>query len=322
MTKLVYFEEYLDTGAPQYLLHYPVANDAGSSAPVLLLVHGGPGFSESFMGYRLKALWGDLFNLVFWDQRGCGKSLAASTKPVAYPITINEVMSDMHAVVRHLKKRYRVKRIAMLGHSWGSILGSRYALEHPDDLLLYVGTGQVVEMHENELRAYNALRERIVAAGSTKDLEALPRFEDIEFLARGDMPHENQKAFGRLRQKYNLVVKIDLRTVAMFVRNPCFAFSDFSFLKKDVECLRWDLVEYLGTFNLRDWTSTYRMPVAYLLGANDYQAVTSLAVEYFEDVQAPRKLLRVIPKAGHNTMIDAPKDFAAALREARGLIER
>ncbi|MDR3053178.1 MAG: alpha/beta hydrolase [Coriobacteriales bacterium] len=342
MAKPVYYEEYIDTGAPQYLLHYPVAKRAdapkraktserqtaaataataaNSGAPVLLLVHGGPGFSESFMGYRLKAQWEDLFNLVFWDQRGCGKSLAASTKPITYPIAINEIMSDMQAVVEHLKKRYGVEKIAVLGHSWGSVLGSRYALEHPDDLLLYIGVGQVVEMRKNELCAYNTLRERIVTAGATKDLEMLPNFEELEFLPREDGQSEQQKTFWRLRQKYNMVVKIDLCTLAMFVRSPSFKFSDFSFLKKDVERLRWDLVEYLASFNLRDLGSVYHLPVAYLLGAEDYQTVTSLAVEYFEGMQAPRKLLRVIPKAGHNTMIDAPEAFAAALREAHALL--
>jgi pimeloyl-ACP methyl ester carboxylesterase len=317
MPKYAYSEEYLDTGAPQYLLHYP----ATPSAPVLLFVHGGPGFSESFMGYWLKEQWGDAANLVFWDQRGCGKSLAASPWPVPYPITIDDVKRDMKAVVEHVKQRYRTRGIVVMGHSWGSILGSLYALEHPEDLLLYIGVGQVIEMLENERRAWEALRARIIEAGNQKDLAALPAFESIEHLAHPGEPQPNLTVFMRLRRKYRMVVSIGPRELLMFLRNPTFAFSDFSFFKKEVDLLRWDLADYLKDFDLRERGSTYQVPVAYLLGADDTQASTSLAVEYLERVQAPRKLLRVIPNAGHNTMGDAPAAFTEALREALTLID-
>jgi pimeloyl-ACP methyl ester carboxylesterase len=62
------------------------------------------------------------------------------------------------------------------------------------------------------------------------------------------------------------------------------------------------------------------MPVAYLLGSDDLQVSTTLATEYFEEIQAPSKLLRVIDGAGHNTMSDVPQGFAEALREVWGHI--
>ncbi|MDR2586941.1 MAG: alpha/beta hydrolase [Coriobacteriales bacterium] len=317
MSKLVYSEEYLDTGAPQYLLHIPAAEPA----PVLLFVHGGPGFSQSFLGYWLKKWWKEMVTLVFWDQRGCGKSLAASAKPVTYPITVDDVKRDMKAVVDHLKQRYNTQKIVVMGHSWGSVLGSLYALEHPEDLLLYIGVGQAIEMHENERRAWEALRENILEAGNTKDLAALPAFESIEYLPHLDEPQPNLEAFMRLRYKYRMLVKLGPSEILLFMRNPAFRFSDFSFFKKSVERLRWGLIDYLRVFDLQACGHTYQVPIAYLLGADDTQVSTSLAVEYFEQIQAPRKLLRVIPNAKHNTMYDAPQPFTDALREALDLIE-
>jgi alpha-beta hydrolase superfamily lysophospholipase len=79
-------------------------------------------------------------------------------------------------------------------------------------------------------------------------------------------------------------------------------------------------VEYLRDFNLRALGCEYQMPVAYLLGAEDTQASTALAAEFFERIQAPRKLLRIIEGAGHNTAADAPAAFAVTLGEARVLI--
>jgi pimeloyl-ACP methyl ester carboxylesterase len=325
MSKPAYFEEYLNTQAPLYLLHFPVSNPAdnptGAAAPVLLFVHGGPGFSQSFMGYQLKKQWGDMATLVFWDQRGCGKSLAASPWPVPYSITIDDMKHDIKAVVDHLKERYHTQRVIVMGHSWGTVLGSLYALEHPEDLLLYIGVGPAIEMRENERRAWEALRARIVETGNEKDLAALPAFESVEHLPHPDDPQPHLTTLMRLRRKYRMVITLGPREFLMFLRNPTFAFSDFSFFKKDVDRLRWDLMGYLRDFDLREMGCTYQVPVAYLLGADDTQTSTSLAIEYFERIQAPRKLLRVIPNAKHNVMGDAPTAFTEALREALALIE-
>jgi pimeloyl-ACP methyl ester carboxylesterase len=118
-----------------------------------------------------------------------------------------------------------------------------------------------------------------------------------------------------------MLITLGPRDILTFLRNPSFAFSDFSFFRKDVSQLREDLLEYLKIFDLREMDSLYQMPIAYFLGTDDFQASASLAAEYFERIQAPRKLLRVIPNAGHNVMGDAPVAFSDALREALLLID-
>ncbi|MDR2453327.1 MAG: alpha/beta hydrolase [Bifidobacteriaceae bacterium] len=323
MPKPEYFEEYLTTEAPQYLLHFPARRPAapgGGPAPVVLFVHGGPGFSQTFMGYRIKELLGEAATLVFWDQRGAGKSLAASTWPVPYTIAMADVKRDMEAVVAHLKQRYRQDKIIVMGHSWGSILGSLYALEHPADLLAYIGIGQVVEMRENERRAWLELRARISRAGNRKDLAALPAWDSLAYPVGPGKPPPNWQVFFRLRRKYQMVVQIGWRDVLTFVRNPVFAWSDFSFLRGRVERLRWDLVRYLEGFDLRREGFDYQVPVAYILGADDTAASASLAAEYFEQLRAPAKLLTVIPDSGHNPFGQAPAAFAAAFGQALKLI--
>jgi pimeloyl-ACP methyl ester carboxylesterase len=324
MRKPVCFEEHLDTGAPQYLLHFPTRGrpdraEAGA-APVVLFVHGGPGVSESFIGYRLKRQLGDLATLVFWDQRGAGKTLAASGWPVTHPITFEDIQRDMQAVVEHLKGRYNRSRIIVLGHSWGTILGSLHALEHPEDLELLISVGQVVEMRQNDKRAWTVLKDRIVKAGNRKDLAALPAWESLEYPARPGKPPPNLAAFSRLRSKYHMTFKLGPRDLATFVSNPKFAFSDFSFLRQPVQRLQRDLVDFLWRFDLRQAGLDYQMPVAYIMGENDHTTSTALAADYFEQLRAPAKLLQVIPGAGHNPIGEAPEAFAAAFRQALGLI--
>lgn len=61
-----YKEEYVNiNGILQYFLHYKKKD----GAPVLLFLHGGPGFFEHLMAYKLDEAWGDCVTQVHWDQR-------------------------------------------------------------------------------------------------------------------------------------------------------------------------------------------------------------------------------------------------------------
>ena len=139
-----YKEEYVNiNGILQYFLHYKKKD----GAPVLLFLHGGPGFFEHLMAYKLDEAWGDCVTQVHWDQRGAGRTWA---KNKAVPKNMEQMFSDLEAVVLYLKEKYQVDKIILLGHSWGSILGSVFAMKHPEHVRAYIGSGQVVQMAENE----------------------------------------------------------------------------------------------------------------------------------------------------------------------------
>src|SRR5678815_350038 len=94
----------------------------GRGAPVIVL-HGGPDFDH---GYLLPELdrWKDGFRLVYYDQRGRGKS-AENVRPE--DVTLASDVEDLDRVRRHLG----VEAPAILGHSWGALLALEYALRHP-----------------------------------------------------------------------------------------------------------------------------------------------------------------------------------------------
>lgn len=94
----------------------------GRGSPVIVL-HGGPDFDH---GYLLPELdrWKDAFQLVYYDQRGRGRS-AESVRPE--DVTLASDVEDLDRVRRHLG----VEAPALLGHSWGALLALEYALRHP-----------------------------------------------------------------------------------------------------------------------------------------------------------------------------------------------
>ena len=62
---------YVDiNGSRQWISIYGQNKDN----PVLLYLHGGPGSASSPYDYAFTRKWADVYTVVTWDQRGCGKS--------------------------------------------------------------------------------------------------------------------------------------------------------------------------------------------------------------------------------------------------------
>jgi pimeloyl-ACP methyl ester carboxylesterase len=62
-----------------------------------------------------------------WDQRGEGKTFARSGTSVKDTMTIDQFTKDGIEIADHLRTRLGKNKVALLGHSWGSILGVHMA---------------------------------------------------------------------------------------------------------------------------------------------------------------------------------------------------
>ena len=124
--------------------------------PILLVLHGGPGSPTMPAAYTFQNPWEDYFTVVEWDQRGAGKTYASNDpKAVAPTMTVEQMVSDGEEVVRYLQKTYGKKKIFLLGHSWGSLLGVELAQRHPEWFYAYLGVGQMVNMQKSEKIGYD-----------------------------------------------------------------------------------------------------------------------------------------------------------------------
>jgi proline iminopeptidase len=89
-------------------------------APRLLVLHGGPGADHQYMLPQMLHL-GEKFDLLFYDQRGGGKS--RSDAPV--PLTWKTHVEDLDAVTRE----FSLDPLSIVGYSWGAMLGLLYTIE-------------------------------------------------------------------------------------------------------------------------------------------------------------------------------------------------
>ena len=116
------------SGARSVSLAVPGASlhicEVGSGrSPPLVIVHGGPGEAHDVLRPHLDAL-SAIRRVVYYDQRGGGRSMLASRTPHA---GVREHVADLERIRVHLGGP-----LELLGFSWGALLAVLYALEHPD----------------------------------------------------------------------------------------------------------------------------------------------------------------------------------------------
>ena len=302
-------EEYVEiNGIHHYLLHL----EGNKENPILLFLHGGPGSAESIFAHLMQENWEKNYTVVHWDQRGAGKTLTKNPAKDHYP-TLNLHLEDLLEIVTYLKKKYNKKKIALLGHSWGSILGTLFIKQYPEEISHYIGVGQVISMMENERYGYAKVKEEILKSNNKSDLnklEALGEYPTLPF------NKDITKAMSKLRKiqaKYKLAANPSFSLVIGAMRSPIFKLSDISSMLKGLD-VNFDTLKYLfENYDLNKESSEYTIPIYYILGDNDWQTPYPLAQDYFKRIKAPKKELFMIHNAGHITMLDQPKDFYEAL---------
>ena len=111
------------TGADGVRLYYKTL---GNGPDTVVVLHGGPGLSMSYLAADLAPLAHGR-TLVFYDQRGGGFSQIGFTPE---QIALDRHLADLEAVREH----FGIRKMTLVGHSWGALLAGFYAREHADRL--------------------------------------------------------------------------------------------------------------------------------------------------------------------------------------------
>ena len=137
-------------GQEQYIL--TMGHD--TSNPVIISLHGGPGAPTTSTDYCWLDYLTDDYTVVCWDQRGCGRTYYhnAETDPDNSTLSFEQAEKDLDALVDFVCGRFEQEKVIIMGHSYGSLLGSQYTLDYPHKVSHYIGIGQ--EVMEENWRSY------------------------------------------------------------------------------------------------------------------------------------------------------------------------
>ena len=276
------------------------------SNPLLIWLHG-DSISETAVLRRFNAALEDHFTMVYWDQRYAGRSLDFHA-PKPKTLKIDDFVSDLGAVVERLQTRFGSRKVVIVGHSWGTVIGVLYAERHPEKVAAYVGLSQVTNTPENERRSYDWVLGEAERAGNRKAIAALralgppPRAAGSNFTPREWLDvfgggFRGDVGFGRLALVALGSSEANWRDYASVLKAPPY--------------MR-DLI--MGEFSrlvLDEGHTTFAVPVFLLSGRYDHQSEAGLAYRYFERITAPRKGFVWFETSAHNPHYEEPAKFNA-----------
>lgn len=288
--------------------------------PILLFLHGGPGSAEMGQAWTFQRPWEDFFTVVQWDQRGAGKTFAESQGKPDPSQTLGRMQQDTEELIQLLMRTYGKKKIFVLGHSFGSILGLSVARDHPDWLYAYIGVGQVVNAQQNEVVGYQetlAVARSLGNAQAVGALEALAPYPD----AAGGLPlmkiaaeRHWDVALGGMRFGRNGDDDTGRESLS-----PLYNAKDGAAGQAAQVTSLQALLPQLAGIDFTGTTS-FQCPIFFFAGADDRTTPRSLVEAYFPHIEAPQKKLFVVKRAAHYVFDEAPGEFLVDLvRDIRPL---
>lgn len=277
--------------------------------PVLLYLHGGPGSATSQIDYAYTRKWADVYTVVTWDQRNCGKSYDKSQNNIQ--LTYELFMTDGKEMTEFLLDYMGTDKITILGHSWGSYYGANLVLEYPEYYECFIGTGQLVDMYDNEVAF---VQEALKWADG--DEEAL---QMVGQLTPENTTVEHFNIKNTLMNMYGYDMMVDgadynLFTTILF--NPNYSLVDwFKYLSGDMSVyLEFMVSDEFNAFSLSG-RYDYQVPYYNINGDKDYQTNYILAQEYFENVNAPYKEMFIMENTTHGLLESKSEDFSEIIHQ-------
>ncbi|MEQ7054398.1 alpha/beta hydrolase [Paenibacillaceae sp. P-4] len=300
-------------GISQYLHHRGEDIDN----PVLLFLHGGPGETILPFAQEFQIPWEKHVTVVHWDQRNCGKTYFNNDpKQVTPTTTVDRVVQDTYEIVQYLKNKYRREKIIILGHSWGSVLGSLFTKQYPKLVQAYIGVGQVINMFDNERVGYEKVLESAKEAGNESDLRALLRLKPYPPITFDGEMIRKLKKVRKFQSKYNLAAGPTMELIGNALCSPFYTLKDmrYFFISGAFGDGQRHIWKYLmESFDLASMGAAFEVPVFYIHGERDWQTPYPLAREFFSTIKAPLKQFYSIPEAGHIVMLEQREKFNEAL---------
>jgi len=301
--------------------------------PVLLVLHGGPGFANGRAFLDRHAALAEHFTLVTWDQRGAGASFFGAGRS---RLTVNTLVEDAAELVSRVAARNPGAPVYVLGQSWGSELGILLVKRHPEHIAGYVGSGQAVDgVHGEALswswaldQAVRVARDRTVAARTRRAAR-----RDVALLHRVGPP--------RLAQYRPVLLGLAIqrsvlgRYLPLPGEYPVDAGEDAAAVVPPRRRYAWPvpLAERIGSrlgvvrslsqlwptatsYDFRSQAPRLGVPVWFFQGRHDHTTPSDLVEEYAALLEAPRVNLVWFEGSGHSPARDEPSLFRQRLVDA------
>lgn len=282
--------------------------------PALLVLHGGPGYVETPLGWWTARDWEEYFTVVQWDQRGAGKTYMLNDPNIVAPtMTPEQLIRDTEEMVTWVRGQLGKDKIFVWGHSWGSYLGLQLALRHPQWLHAYLATGQVASAPESERQGWNFALAAARAAHNEKAVAELQAIAPYPSPGKPVLEHimTNHKwidYFGGV-MAYRTSQEDESHAVRL---SPDYSDAEAPHIYDGNDYSERYLLAYVMSVDLSRQTQLH-CPLILLEGRHDHVVSSEVAHDWFDQVHAPEKHFVWFEHSAHEPETEEPGKFLLSL---------
>jgi pimeloyl-ACP methyl ester carboxylesterase len=243
------------------------------------------------------------FTVVQWDRRGAGKSFHRHI-PSKETINVRQLLDDAYSLIDTLRLKYHQSKIILVGHSFGTYLGSIMVTERPDLFSAYISIGQVVDSERSRTFQVQFIERRAKMVGRTDILEQIKSNDTINlenwlFEFGGELKYH--KSFWPL--------------VWTGMKAPEYTLSEVMDVAKGSSFSSSNMVYNVLQGAIYQEIQEYKVPVYFLVGRNDYTTPHELIKEYYELIKAPQKRIIFFENSAHFPFYEEPEKFYSVIQE-------
>lgn len=258
----------------------------GDGEPIIV-VHGGPVLDHGYLEPYFKPLAKD-YELLYYDQRLSGRS---SADVDSVDITLANFVEDIEG----LRKEFRYEKFHLMAHSWGGLLGMKYAIKYPDHL------NSLILLNSMPASSELWQEENQMMAEQISEEDSLKRQEIINSnLFQTDPP----KAIEEL-----LIVSFRNQFEDPSLANNLNFYIPDDYLRRSQRF--GYLMSELSVYNLHEELSALPVPILLIYGDNE--PAVEMSGRNLNQI-LPNSKLSVIDRSGHFPFIEQPEAFIKELQ--------
>ncbi|MBR4469973.1 MAG: alpha/beta hydrolase [Erysipelotrichaceae bacterium] len=273
---------------------------ADKNNPVLLCITGGPSGSEIMMIKDIESELEKHFTVVHYDQRGAGKSF--SVREDYSKLNYEQHVADLIALTEYIREYLGKDKVYLLGHSYGTYLGTLAANEKPEYYKAYVGIGQMSDMKEAEYYSLLSCVDAAKEKGNHKDVKYLESI--AEKVHNGEMicPRKYVRKYGFAEHNKTNTMSSLLKGLLF---GPEYNLADSAKMIYSAMKYAMPLAMQSMANPLNELAPEAKVPTYFLLGKYDGMTNTKAAREYFDSLGGDvRKKFILFENSAHSPQIE------------------
>lgn len=287
--------------------HGMIIEGGNPENPVLLFLHGGPGYPQYPMIKASGLEWADDVTVCYWEQRGAGMSFDAKTQG---KLSLEVYIQDILAVTKFLKNEFNKEKILLFGHSWGTLIGSIAASKYPEHYHAYIGAGQLGRHKESNEETYQFLLKTAIEKGDKKAEQTIRKVQFDEDFYKSEpyrkILNRYLIKYGGGMKRYNYTQRqglLEIFRCKTYTWKEKFNIPRGTFLTYDA------MAETMAKADVAALAPRFQVPVYIIQGKFDYQTSYNEARRFFDKIEAPHKKMFTFEECAHTPFIEEKEYF-------------